>query len=272
MHDAAVGVVPLLKHRGLGAQVLQARLGDIASIFYLSPLCLDATAAMPARGGIPVLFPQFADTGLLPKHGMVRTAQWELLDEQASQGSHTLRYGLEIFQDNYPTWPNTAKLNLVAKVTPDALFFELLVVNTGSRSFSWTGGLHPYFAVQDVLQSSLSGLAGLSVQDRYDPDFQSQPQDDVMWNGQPFERLYNTCPPLTLKTDSYSLNLIASGFDQWMVWNPGQEGGNALEDLPTGDWRRFICVEPVCVAKPVVLAPGETFEGNLRMVKSAAKL
>jgi len=267
MHDAVAGAVPLLKHRGLGAQVLQARLGDLSAIFYLSPLCSGAMAVVPARGGVPVLFPQFADAGLLPKHGLARTAQWELLEEQVSQGSHSLRYGLEIFQNDYPTWPHAVKLNLVAEVTPEAVFFELKVVNTGCSSFSWTGGLHPYFAVQDVLQSSLSGLGGLGVQDRYDPDFQVQPQGDVRWTRHPFERLYAECPQLTLNTGSYSLHLSASGFDQWMVWNPGEEGGNALADLPAGDWRHFVCVEPVCVARPVVLAPGETFEGSLRIIK-----
>lgn len=33
--------------------------------------------------------------------------------------------------------------------------------------------------------------------------------------------------------------------------------------LPPGDWQKFSCVEPVCVSKAVVLAPGEIFEGVL---------
>jgi glucose-6-phosphate 1-epimerase len=142
---------------------------------------------------------------------------------------------------------------LAVEAKPDALLFSLQVVNTGIDSFSWTGGLHPYFAVQDVLKSSLSGLAGLGV------------QDDIQWTKQPFERLYDGCPPLVLNTGSHSLQLSASGFDQWMVWNPGEEDGNAMPDLPGGDWRRFICVEPVCVARPVALAPGDIFEGSLRI-------
>lgn len=269
MHDAVPGAVPLLVHRGLGAQVLQACLGDELAIFYLSPLCLGSTAAVPARGGVPVLFPQFANAGLLPKHGFVRTAQWGILEERVAQGSHLLRYGLDIQQDDYPTWPHAAKLSLSVEVADGALCFELRVVNTGPCSFSWTGGIHPYFAVQDVLLSSLSGLDGLGVQDRYDPDFQVQPQGYVTWTRQTFERLYDTCPPLSLNTGNYSLGLSASGFDQWMVWNPGEEGGNALADLPAGDWRHFVCVEPVCVARPVVLAPGEIFEGSLRITRTS---
>lgn len=256
---------PLIKHQNLGAQILQACLGDVVSIFYLSPLSGGATSGVPARGGVPVLFPQFADRGLLSKHGLVRMAHWALLDEQLAQDSHSLRYGLDIQQNNYPTWPHAARLTLMVEATPDALLFSLQVANTGSTSFSWTGGLHPYFSVPDVLKSRLSGLAGLGLQDRYVPDFPSQSQDDIQWTKQPFERLYDGCPPLVLNTGSHSLQLSANGFDQWMVWNPGEVDGNALADLPAGDWRRFICVEPVCVARPVVLAPGDVFDGNLRI-------
>ena len=255
----------MIKHQNLGAQILQACLGDVVSIFYLSPLSGGATSGVPARGGVPVLFPQFAEQGLLSKHGLVRSANWTLLEEQVAQCAHLLRYGLDIQHSDYPTWPHAARLSLAVEAKPDALLFSLQVTNTGITAFSWTGGLHPYFAVQDVLKSSLSGLAGLRVQDRFVPDFSSQPQDDIQWTKQPFERLYDGCPPLVLNTGSHSLQLSASGFDQWMVWNPGEVDGNALADLPAGDWRRFICVEPVCVVRPVELAPGDIFEGSLRI-------
>lgn len=256
-------MAPLLQHRNRGAQVLQACGDGASSIFYLSPLSAAAMAVAPARGGVPVLFPQFADRGLLPKHGLVRTANWELLDEQVLQGSHSLRYLLDIEPDDYPAWPHAARLILTVATSPAGLTFKLHVTNTGNRPFTWTGGLHPYFAVQDVLQSRLSGLAGLSVQDRYDPAMLSQPQGDLQWSLQPFERLYDACPPLRLDTGNCSLRLCATGFDQWMIWNPGQVDGGALADLPKGDWQRFICVEPVCVDRPVVLAPGANFVGSL---------
>jgi glucose-6-phosphate 1-epimerase len=261
--------VPRLEHRGLGAQVVQAGLSKVPAIFYLSPLSVgvpgSAAAATPARGGVPVLFPQFADKGPLPKHGWVRTAHWELREDEVSQGAHRVGYRLDIQPDDFPTWPYAARLTLTGEATPDALVFALRVTNTGNGSFSWTGGLHPYFSVQDVLTCSALGLEGLGVQDRYDTHLQIEPQGKLHWTQSPFERLYDACPPLVLNTGSHSLLLSASGFDQWMIWNPGEAGAGALPDLPAGDWRRFVCVEPVRVDRSVVLAPGETFDGHLRV-------
>lgn len=269
---------PRLTHRDVGAQVLQASLGQAAGIFYLSPLSVGlpgaGSAPSPARGGVPVLFPQFADVGptsgvlalpALPKHGMVRSAHWRLLEDTAAPGTHRLHYGLDIAPTDYPSWPHAARLTLLVEAQTDTLVLTLQVSNTGRQAFSWTGGLHPYFAVQDVLSCSASGLAGLAVQDRYDAALRTQPPGDLGWNDQAFERLFDACPPVTLNAGAYSLQLSATGFDQWMVWNPGEVGARALADLPAGDWRRFVCVEPVCVTRPIKLEPGETFAGKLRI-------
>ncbi|MDO9166991.1 MAG: D-hexose-6-phosphate mutarotase [Rhodoferax sp.] len=267
--DDVVATAPKLEHRALGAQVLQAWLGNFVSIFYLSPLSMGVPgsplAAAPARGGVPVLFPQFADRGLLPKHGFVRTARWNLVEEQVLHDAHTLRYGLSIQPNDYPAWPHACELNLIAEAKPDALVFALQVRNSGADPFSWTGGLHPYFSAPDLLTCSALGLEGLGVQDRYDAHLQIESQGKLRWTPSPFERLYDACPPVILDMGNYSLLLSASGFDQWMIWNPGEAGAGALADLPAGDWRRFVCVEPVRVDRPVVLAPGETFDGHLRI-------
>lgn len=258
--DKAV-CAPRLAHSRLGAQILQAQMEMSAGIFYRSPLSLGEAA--PVRGGVPVLFPQFADRGALPKHGFARTAPWTLTQASATERAHRLSYELNIAPGQFADWPHAACLTLQAEATQDSLSLGLRVTNTGGSSFTWTGGLHPYFAVDDVQASSLRGLAGFPVQDRYDASLRSQSDDPLRWNDQAFERLYDGCPPLTLFSGPRRLTLETSGFDQWMVWNPGQAGGDALPDLPEGDWRRFVCIEPVCVSRPVTLAPAASFEGEL---------
>ena len=237
----------MLTHRALGAQLLQVDGGAVGSLLYLSPL-LEANA--PARGGVPVLFPQFASTGPLPKHGMARTAQWGLVPD-----SH-VHYRLTIADTDFPQWPHACALDLHMQNSVSANAGELLltlqVTNTGTNSFAWTGGLHPYFAVEDLLTCRLAGL-------------DTKSDGDLIWTEQPFEQLFAFCPLLTLRAGTHTLELTAGGFTEWMVWNPGASGACALHDLPDDDWRRFVCIEPVCVSKPVVLNAGSQFEGWLRV-------
>ncbi len=46
-----------------------------------------------------------------------------------------------------------------------------------------------------------------------------------------------------------------------MIWNPGQEKGDALADMPEGGWKQMLCVEAAQVLKPIELPPGETWAG-----------
>lgn len=253
--------VPKLAYTLMGAQVLQTDLGREFGIFYRSPV--PSGCSIPARGGVPVLFPQFADRGPLPRHGLVRTPRWTKSRESASAHEHSITFELAIGAWQFPDWPNACHLTLTAIAEVDRLHMSLQITNTGQDAFAWTGGLHPYFAVEDLQTCALAGLVGLAVQDRHDASLTKELDHQTGLGSQPFERLYDGCPPLRLFTGPRWLTITATGFEQWMVWNPGQTDGDALQDLPIGDWRRFVCVEPVCVTRPVELAPGAIFNGTL---------
>ena len=51
------------------------------------------------------------------------------------------------------------------------------------------------------------------------------------------------------------------GFADAVVWNPGEEKGDALADMPEGGWKQMLCVEAAQVLRPIELAPGETWAG-----------
>lgn len=253
----------MLVHRPLGAQVLQARLGGVAGLFYCSPLAERFEG--PARGGVPVLFPQFAEYGPLLKHGFARNREWTLLEHGANATQERLHYVLEVTKGDFPGWPHAARLELEVRATVSCLDIVLTVLNTGDTDFSFGGGLHPYFAVDDLWQVQLEGLQGLNVSDRYQPGLTRQDDEKLRFSDSIVERLYDGCPAVTLREGQRQWRLTASGFDQWMVWNPGREEASKLKDLPDGDWRKFVCIEPVRVERPVVLAPGEKFVGKLRV-------
>lgn len=138
---------------------------------------------------------------------------------------------------------------------------QLMCKVTATDAF--TGGLHPYFLIQDFRQMKVAGLHGQAATDRYLPNFRQQDEVFLKLNGTAFERLYDGCPALELWTPDKRLRLDAEGFDQWMVWNPGREGARRLADLPDEDWQKFVCIEPVRVSRPVILQPEEIFRGGL---------
>jgi glucose-6-phosphate 1-epimerase len=61
-------------HQKTGGQIL--KLGDT---LYLS--FLQTSSDSPRRGGIPLVFPQFGNSGKLQKHGFARNVPWTLLQE-----------------------------------------------------------------------------------------------------------------------------------------------------------------------------------------------
>lgn len=218
-----------------GAQLLQASLAG-RELFYLSPGPHQPGTAR--RGGVPVLFPQFALNGPLPKHGFVRNRDW-VVDKQEG----VITAWLSLVTTDFPTWPYAAFLRLTTETASDCLVQTLRIENTGVTPFAFSGGLHPYWRVDELSDCTLQGLSlhGLG--------------------GREIDEWHAIATPVQLQEAGRVLQLTQQGFEGWQVWSPGP--AHALTDLPHADWRRFLCIEPV-VMTPRWLAPGETFVGVLQ--------
>ena len=251
-----------LTWQALGAQVLQARTGGV-ELLYLSPW-YDPKARRAARGGVPVLFSQFADRGPLKKHGWARDVEWVLTQNAAKVDLHVVEWECVCCGTNQPLWPHQAHLCLRAQASSSGLEMQLDVRNTGTSDFEWTGGLHPYWAVGNLLESRLTGLQGVSMNDRYNTSRTFEAREAVQWSGDACESLYNTPDPVYLELPSHTVKLSMTGFGQWMVWNPGANEAKNLTDMPAADWQRFVCIEPVRVSRPCRLQPGDSFTGSLK--------
>jgi glucose-6-phosphate 1-epimerase len=250
----------------LGAQVLEATATAVGNLFYRS--ALNVLPGKIPRGGVPVIFPQFAEYGDLGKHGFARNMQWQnTLADSQDKGSALgrTRHTLTINDWDISLWPYHAQIILDTELTSEHFEQTLTVINLGNQEFSWTGGLHPYFFTMDIRSCTLTGLSGVGYHDRYSDQPRLKGSHQLVWCEAPCEKLFAEAPPLQLQANGRILDLSCTGFDQWMIWNPGKEGGRELDDMADDDWQRFVCIEPVCVERPVRLPPGETFTGSLRL-------
>lgn len=262
INKGAAFMKPSIKYQLHGAQILRL---DPDGFFYCSPFAFSSVGAL--RGGQPVIFPQFADRGPYKKHGIAREVAWQTIADERAPYRHRVIMSREFSGRDLAGWPYHASISLDVEYTPGHLLQTFEVDNIGSKMFSWTGGLHPYLAVPDLQKATLSGLLGVPYEDRYHPDQNLAGPEILHWGTAPCEKLFEHAPDLALDTGQCTIKLHTSGFDQWMIWNPGRDGAKALVDLPEEDWEKFVCIEPVCVSRPVILAPGSKFSGqfNIRL-------
>jgi len=242
---------------------------------YLSPRSAYASG-QAIRGGVPVIFPQFAARGPLQRHGFARTKPWQLV--LAEQGDVDALAVLRLSQDaaTRMCWPHDFDLELTVRVAGATLEMELACENKGDTPFTFTAALHTYLGIQALGETSLHGLGGLHYWDSV-AQKEAVQRTDLLLPGMPdthdLDRIYyQVRDPLTLieqRGDAVRrIEIHQQGFEDAVVWNPGADKCAQLSDMPAADFERMLCVEAASIERPVVLQPGETWAGmqSLSMV------
>ncbi|WP_295683998.1 D-hexose-6-phosphate mutarotase [uncultured Nevskia sp.] len=230
---------------------------------YLSGLT-DYRPTAAIRGGIPVIFPQFAAEGPLPKHGFARTASWSFVEAGPVEGGGlSVRFRLEDSDQTRAIWPQAFVAELLATIGGAQLSVSLSVRNRGTAAFSFTAALHTYLAGEDLAAVRVLGLQGLRYRDSANGNVvRLEAGDQVAINGE-VDRIYFDAPnELLLSEPRASLRISQQGFCDTVVWNPGAAKGAALSDLDPQGYRRMLCIEAAVVGCPVTLAPGATWSGT----------
>ncbi len=224
------------------------------------------TAAI--RGGIPVIFPQFAGEGSLPKHGFARTARWSLIDTAAVDGgAFVARFGLSEDTATRAIWPQAFAAELRVLFGGARLSVSLSVLNSGDSAFAFTAALHTYLAVEAIDAVRVIGLNGLHYRDSANGGASCvEAAQEVAIVGE-VDRIYFDAPQeLILRDPQGELRIEQSGFSDTVVWNPGPAKGALLADLDPGGYARFLCIEAAVVGRPVVLQPGERWVGTQTLI------
>lgn len=253
-----------------GAHVVSWSTPDGSEQLYLSErAALNGAAAI--RGGVPVIFPQFASEGPLPKHGFARTAQWRVVSRL--QPDHLEEVTLEL-TDSAPlrdVWPHTFVAGLRVSLRPDELEIALSILNAGQQEFTFTAALHTYLRVADIAATELLGLGGMTFRDTTQGVQEIRQESPILRIEGEANRVYlGARHPVEVREPGRSRHVSMTGFEDVVVWNPGSAGEAALRDVEPGGSAHFVCVEAAVVAHPVTLAPAHRWSGTqtLRVITS----
>jgi glucose-6-phosphate 1-epimerase len=244
-----------------GAHLLSWKTGDGQErLFVSSKTPLDGSKAI--RGGVPVIFPQFNVRGPGLRHGFARISNWRLTGQGGDGGSSYLEFSLapqDLAEEHRLAWPHAFALTLRFTLHGDALEMDYSAHNPGAQPFPFGVALHTYYDVGHLDATSISGLRHQQYTDHHN---NTRVQDyPALHFTEKHDRMYEVTPNVTLNTANATLRLEQQGFEQWVVWNPGQEDAAALVDLADEEYLNFVCIEPARIHQQP-LAAGATWTGK----------
>ncbi len=209
-------------------------------IFCSAKSAMDGSAAI--RGGVPVIFPQFATRGDGMRHGFARVSTWR------ANGATLELNETDLAAEMAAAWPHRFALALRVDLGGSVLRLTLDVRNTGATPFAFSSALHTYWLVDAIDEVRIDGVQDgeLALPDKHDQIY------------------FGIDAPLILRAGAETLVLEQEGFTDAVVWNPGAQDTRALKDMEDEEYRRFVCIEPALI-EPHTLAPGAAWRGKHRV-------
>lgn len=215
------------------------------------------------RGGIPVIFPQFAAEGPLPRHGFARTSDWTLADHRHEGSDAVASFTLADSDATREIWPASFLATLTVRVGADRLVVTFAVENTGPHPLTFTSALHTYLRVQNVHEAALVGLHGSRYRESGATGGLAFDTDEVIRVRGEIDRVFvDAHAPLTLRERGRSMRVEQEGYADVVVWNPGAERAAALTDMEPGGELHMLCVEAAAVQLPIVLTEGRRWTAS----------
>ena len=252
--DGAEAIVSLY-----GAHLISWKTADARQrLFCSARSALDGSRAI--RGGVPVIFPQFAERGAGMRHGFARVSNWRLADSGAHGDAAFATFVLtpsQLAPAIAQAWPHAFELQLQVEVKGATLSLALDVRNTGAEAFAFSSALHTYFLVDAIGEVAITGV-----------------QDGLLRIDDKIDRIYSGIGGgigggIGVEQPGGKLTLTQRGFADAVVWNPGAVDTAALADMEDDEYLRFVCIEPAQIA-PVTLQPGAAWRGE-HQVSAAGK-
>jgi glucose-6-phosphate 1-epimerase len=253
-----------------GAQLLSWTTADGQERLYLSPKAVfDGRGAI--RGGVPLCFPQFNQRSLgptpLPKHGFARTHAWSLASIEQTPDQCVAELHLTSDSQTLALWPHHFAASCAIALGPDSLSVAFSVKNTGEVTWPFAMALHTYLHTDDISQTELLGLDGLSywdaLQHQGQPEMRSRQTTESLRFASETDRVYSRVrTPVVMRHPRGAVRIEQSAsLPEVVVWNPGAVVCAALGDMPADGFKSMLCVEAARIHTPQTLMAGESWRG-----------
>ncbi len=219
----------------------------------------------PIRGGIPVVFPQFANTGPLPQHGFARKSEWKVADDDEASDQMKVRL---VLQDDHRTrelWDHHFRAELSVSLGEQSLEVKLDVKNIGDDHFAFTAALHTYIAIADIRETVIRGLTGKWYIDKTQGGIEMKDEAKKLTVADEMDRVYLGAPKKIEVEDrgnSRRIEVRSAGFKDAVIWNPWVEKVTGFIGLDNDDYARMICVEAAQIGSSVKLKPSGSWSGS----------
>ncbi len=219
----------------------------------------------PIRGGIPVVWPQFANIGALPQHGFARKSEWQLAENaDSSDDPSSVKLVLTDDHRTRELFPYHFRTELTVTIDDKSLQVKLDAFNTGDELFTFTAALHTYIAVADIRESALRGLTGKWYLDKTQGGNETKDEAKKLVISDETDRVYLKAPKkieIEDRGNERRIEVRATGFKDAVVWNPWAEKVTGFIGLAPEDYLKMVCVEAAQIGSPVELKPGATWSG-----------
>jgi glucose-6-phosphate 1-epimerase len=244
-----------------GAHVTAWQPRGCAPVIWMSG-CSTFEPGRPIRGGVPICFPWFgphpSDPGRAP-HGFARLVPWTLDSVVRGGDSVKVTLSLQTGGENHDAWPHRCALTYTADFGHE-LALELAVRNVGDSACVVQEALHTYFAVGDIRQVAVEGLAGATYVDKVrGGERLVQDATPIRFTGET-DRPYVDSEAATAIIDATLKRRIVvekQGSRTTVVWNPWIAKAKAMPDFGDDEWPSMVCVETAnALDNAIALPPG----------------
>ncbi len=257
IHDKATAGISL--HGG--HVVSYAPAGQTDLIWMSDKAIFDGKAAL--RGGIPVCWPWFGRIAA-PAHGFARTTEWELVEHRENEHGVIVELALFPTEETHQIWPHLFDVRLIVEVS-DELKVTLKVLNIDDKAWTFSGALHTYLNVGDILQTQTTGMGSEYIDGLKEGNVCQG--GDVLQLNDAIDRVYTQPEAQILVEDPVlerTLCIENQGHNSAVLWNPWATGAQAMGDMQDNGYQSMLCVESALHASSLdqgkTLQPGESSE------------